>query len=249
MRSWTVLAVAGGLGFTPAAGAFEYPLQFSPCCNVSGRHVAGYSFVGSTVFGDCTYVTYSGCSGRDCHGTYTSHYQGCTWDLFGNLLGITAGEPIAPPPISTTGGLIVYGQNTSGGSTGVDTAHGNLPFVNTISAQYTWVAPPAVVFLTADKPQTIPLTLQNIGDLPLAVTNVTAIVELGQLSFKSTRCKLAAVAVGKSCKLVMTYNPTKIPHGDDPYTAYDQVSVGLVSNSGLAPTTAATVETPIPPGG
>jgi hypothetical protein len=249
MRRMTAPVLLAAMSAAGPGQAHEYPLQFTIYGDAIQRSIAGYAFVGSTVTGDCSYVIEGACSGRGCHPSYTYYYQGCTWDLYGNLLGVTAGQPPMPTPISTAGGVIVYAENPQGGTTGVDTTRGNLPFVNTISAQYAWVASPSVYFLSADKPYNIALQIQSIGDLPLAITNVAATASLGQISVKSTTCELASVKAGKTCRLVLKYDPTKIPRGDDPYTAYDHITVGLVSNSGLAPTTSATVETPIPPGG
>jgi len=244
-----VLAAIGGLAVATSAQAFEYELQFTKYGNVIRQSFAGYAFVGNTVTGDCSYVVENACSGRGCHPTYTYYYQGCSWDLYGNLLSVTPGEPTAPTPISTTGGLTIYARNAQGATTGVDTAHGNIPFVNTPSAQYSWVASPGYYFLTADQPYNITLKILSIGDFPLAVSNIVPTASLAHISVKSTTCEPTPVAVGRGCRIVLKYDPTKILRGDNPYTAYDHISVGIVSNSGQAPTTGATVETPIPAGG
>jgi hypothetical protein len=249
MRPLTILAAIGGLAIAVPAQAFEYELQYATYGDVVTRHFAGYAFAGSTVTGDCTYVVENPCSGRGCHATYTYYYQGCTWDLYGNWLATTPGEPPAPAPISTAGGLTIYAKNAQGGTTGIDTAHNNIPFVNTISAQYDWVPSTVVYFLTADKPYPISLTIQSIGDKPLAVTQIVPTAALATITVKYTSCLIVPVKPGKSCRIVLKYDPTTIAQGDNPYIAYDHISVGIVSNSGLAPTTAATVETPIPAGG
>ena len=50
--------------FAPVAGAYNYPLQFSPNPGSRGLVVAGYQIVGSQVIGNCSYYTVSGGSGK-----------------------------------------------------------------------------------------------------------------------------------------------------------------------------------------
>src|SRR5260370_20569207 len=120
------------------AFAYEYHLQFTPLPGARGLVVAGYRFAGADVVGNCSYDTYSPCSGRGCHSVPTHHYNTCTWDRFGNLLNTTAGTPTVPTPLYTTGTEIVYA--TYGNiTTGRDTM--NFGFFSTPSSHYTCQTP------------------------------------------------------------------------------------------------------------
>ncbi len=244
------MILAAGLCAAGPAGAYEYGLQFTPNPGARGLVVAGYGFSGATVVGDCSYEIVSGGSGKGGggggHTTY--YYQTCTWDLHGNLLGIVAGAPTPPTPLSTAGGIVVYAQDAQGDTTGFDTTR-NLAFVNTASAQYAWVTQPTYVFLPNQKPKNLTLTIQSVGDFPLVVSGIDPVAALAKASVKSTTCQPAPVPPGQTCKIVVTYDPSRLPRGDDPYTAYDTLTVGIVANSGQAPDFSESVEVPVAPGG
>jgi hypothetical protein len=249
-RSAKLCGVIGGLALglclSGSAAAFEFPLQFTPAAGARNLVVAGYAFGGGKVSGNCSYsITRSG-SGRGAR-SYTTYFnQTCGWDLHGNLLSVVSGAPTAPAPLSSVGGLTIYARDAAGDTTGVDLGHG---FVNVPSPLYSWAQPSGgYLFLASQAKATITLTVQSVGDLPLAVTKVTPSANLAKVSVKSTTCLAAPLAPGGTCSVVITYDPSAIPAGDDPYTAYDKVSVTLVSNSGLAPAFSETVETPIAPG-
>ncbi len=88
-----------------------------------------------------------------------------------------------------------------------------------------------------------------MGDLPLVDRTVAFTSLYGKFKVKSNGCLSPGVAPGATCVIVVTYDPTAVAPGDNPYTIYDHVTVGLVSNSGLAPIWTETIETPIPAGG
>src|ERR1700741_4118511 len=99
------------LGIAQVAMAYEFPLQFKPNPGYRGLVVAGYSFQGDNVVGNCSYYTVSGNgSGKGVGGKAPAknYSQTCTWDLHGNLLSVTPGAPKAPTPVATKGSLIVY---------------------------------------------------------------------------------------------------------------------------------------------
>lgn len=161
-----VVALAAAVAAKPAL-AYEYKLQFVPNGGARGLVVAGYGFSGNTVVGNCSYYTvHSGGSGRGggYHSTTTYYNQTCTWDLYGNLLGIAQGAPMVPAPIGTSGTATIYAQNAQGGSTGSDPRLGG-GFVNTIGAHFTWVTSNAYAVLPNQKPISVPVTLVSDGDV------------------------------------------------------------------------------------
>ena len=97
----------------PLACTYEYKLQNPVPGGVYALTVAGHSFDGDTVGGNCSYYTVSAGSGRVGHSTRTYHYNTCTWDLYGKLLSLTpvTSAPVAPPPLSTNGTETVYATN------------------------------------------------------------------------------------------------------------------------------------------
>jgi hypothetical protein len=250
MRRSTLFAALAGLLMSGSAQAYEYTLQFTPNPGGRGLTVAGYGFSGNTVVGNCSYYISTSGSGRGGHGSTTYYYNTCSWDLYGNLLSITPGTaPTAPTPVSSVNGLTIYAQNPQGDTTGIDAAHGNIGFVNTPSAQYEWVTQPGVQFLPNQQPVVLRLKLTNAGDLPLIVTAIDATPQLARAWVKWTTCKTAPVPAGASCQIAVEYDPRKLPPGDDPYTAYDRLRVGIVSNSGQATDFVETYEVPVAPGG
>jgi hypothetical protein len=250
LRSIILLTLASACLAAPA-GAYEYTLQYTPNAGARGLTVAGYGFSASGVTGNCSYYTETSGSGRGggYHSTKTYYNQTCGWDLYGNLLTVAQGAPTAPTPLSTTGGLTIYAQNAQGDTTGVDTAHANTGFVNTPSGQYAWTTQPTYVFLPSQKPATIKLTLRSEGDFPLVVTKIDPIAQLARASVRWTTCMKVPVKPGASCAILITYDPRGLPPGDDPYTAYDRLTVGIVSNSGQAPDFSESIEVPVAPGG
>ena len=69
-RALLVLSTLIGLGLADVASAYEYRLQFSPQSGARNAVVAGYQFdVSGNVVGNCSYDTYSACSGRGCRST------------------------------------------------------------------------------------------------------------------------------------------------------------------------------------
>ena len=244
------LAMLIGFATGGPAAAYEYTLQFTPAPgNVSHLDVAGYKFVSGKVVGNCSYdITTSG-SGRDPR-SYTTHYPyTCTWDLHGTYVSQVTGAPTAPTPISSVSGLTIYAKDARGDTTGVDANGGVHGFVNSKSAQYAWGTPSGgYLFLPSQQKVDIPLTVQSVGDLALVDRKVVFTSLYGKLKVKSNGCLAPGVAPGASCVIVVTYDPTAIAPGDNPYTAYDHVTVGLTSNSGLAPIWSETIETPIPGG-
>lgn len=251
MRHALILTILGGFGIAGPAGAYEYALQFTPNAGARGLVVAGYGFSGRTVTGNCSYYTQSSGSGRGggYHSTKTYYNQTCTWDLFGNLLSLVPGAPTAPTPLSTSGGLTIYAQDAAGDRTGIDANRANAGFVNTLAAQYEWVTASATQFLPSPTPLNMRLTITNAGDLPLVVTGFDLSAQLGKVSLRRTSCQKNPIPSGKSCNVDILYDPRKIARGDDPYTAYDSFTIGIVSNSGQAPDFTESVEVAVPAGG
>lgn len=249
MKRLFVLTALAGVCLAGQSAAYEYPLQLGVPSNARGLTVAGYAFKSGKVNGDCSYYTVTSGSGRDPRSYITHFYQGCTWDLHGNLKAVTPGEPAAPTPISSVNGLTIYAKDAKGDTTGVDTAvRGG--FVNTPSAQFSWLtASGGYVFMSNQQPIELTLNIQSVGDLPLVVHKVVPTSGYARMSVKTTTCAPAPVASGASCAIVITYDPSAIPGGDNPYTAYDHITVSLLSNSGQSTTFSETVEVPIAPGG
>ncbi len=247
-----VLAATAGICLAGPARAYEYTLQFTPNYGARSLAVAGYAFSGNTVVGNCSYYTVTG-GGSGRGGGYHSHTtyynQTCGWDLYGNLLSITPGAPTAPAPLSVGGGVTIYARDAQGDTTGSDTTRSNAGFVNTPSGQYAWVTQSSPVFLPNQKLAKITLTLQSVGDLPLIVGRIDPTAQLAKVSMKSTTCMKAPVLSGATCTITLIYDPRKLPPGDNPYTAYDTLTVGIVSNAGQAPDFSETIEVPIAAGG
>jgi hypothetical protein len=160
------------------------------------------------------------------------------------------GAPATPPVLSNTNGIVVYAQDAKGDFTGVDTTAGNLGFINHPSAEYVWSTPSGgYQFLTSQQPVQVTVTLQSVGDTPLVIGKILPTANLAKVSVASTTCPKAGVPVGAACTVTITYDPSGIPGGDNPYTAYDTMTVTLKSNSGLIPVFSERFETPIAPGG
>lgn len=215
------------------AGAYEYPLQFTPNAGYRGLVVAGYEFAGSTVVGNCSYYTVHSGSGRGggYHSTKTYFNQTCTWDLYGNLLGTTPGAPTIPAPHHISATQTVYAVNAGGAYTGSDTAlapyHG---FVSTPGSHYSWVTSNAYAVLQQAL-YTFTATLQSDGDVPLRISTVGASALNGGAAVDSTTC-IGGIAAGATCAIVVTYDPTHLRSASG--LAYDTLDVSVASDSGQA---------------
>ena len=232
MRSWS-LAVAAlvALG-TGSAQAYEYRLQFTPNAGARGLVVAGYAFAGTTVTGNCSYYTQHSGSGRGGgYKIYKTYYnQTCTWDLYGNLAGITAGLPPIPLPLYTSGTRTIYAQNANGNTTGANSALGG-GFVDTRGSHYSWPTSNAHVNLPNNKPYPVVLTLASDGDVPLTVAAVQARAGLAKASVKSTSC-VGTVPVGGNCTVNVTFDPSRLR--SESLLAYDTLTVSVTSDAGQA---------------
>jgi hypothetical protein len=245
----TLIAALAGFAVAGPALAYEFPLQYTPGPGAQGLIVAGYSFNASTVVGNCSYhVTTSGSGRGGGYHHYTVYYNHtCTWDLRGNLLTTVDGAPTAPTPISSVNGITIYAKDAKGDTTGVD-ANLHIGFVNSKSAQYAFTTPSGgYLFLSNQQPVNITLQIQSTGDIPLKMSSISS-YSTAKITIASTTCKpTGGVVPGASCTLVLKYDPSAIPGGDDPYTLYDHISVSLVSNAGIAQAFTETVEVPIAP--
>jgi hypothetical protein len=220
---------------TQLAYAYEFKLQFTPPGGAQGLVVAGYKYVGSTVEGTCSYYTQtSGTNGKTTKNIYS---YTCTWDMYGNLKTIVWGAPTAPTPVSQTGTEIVYALNGTS-KAGQDTR--GFGFVNTPSSHYTWLTPSGGSYTIPYSPLTLTLHLVSDGDWALDYHSawpeplVQGIVtpSAGTAKIDSSTCT-KAVAVGSSCTVTVTYNPTAIACTPDPYGfAYTKLAVGLATDAG-----------------
>jgi hypothetical protein len=105
------------------------------------------------------------------------------------------------------------------------------------------------VFLPNQNPVEVTLTLKSDGDFPLVVSKIEPSARMAKASVTSTTCRKAAVKPGATCAIVVRYDPSALPQGDDPYTAYDLLTVALVSNSGQQPNFTESIEVPVSAGG
>jgi hypothetical protein len=220
------------LVFAQAAGAHEYPLQFTPNSGARGVAVAGYRFNGNTVVGNCSYYTVQSGSGKGGgYHTITTYYnQTCTWDLFGNLLSITQGAPAVPVPLRVNGTETIYADNGNGEYTGSDTKPGYAGFVNTPGSHYTWVTSNAYGVLQQIV-YTMTVTLVSDGDLPLNISAAETSALQAKATVQSTTCG-GQITVGATCSVTVTYDPTKLRSATG--LAYDTLTVGVISDSGPA---------------
>ena len=222
------LTIFGGV-----ASAYEYPLQFTANSGARGLVVAGYAFNGDTVVGNCSYYTVSSGSGKGggYKPVYTYYNQTCTWDLYGNLLGIAPGAPTAPPPLYTNGTQTVYATNGSNSYTGSDSA---LPptygFVSTTGSHYTWTTPNPYTDLQQIL-YTFTITLKSDGDSPLSISAVSSSALIARTRVQSTTC-IGQIAVGSTCSIVVIYNPLLLSSSTG--LAYDTLDVGVASDAGVS---------------
>ncbi len=219
--------------FVPVAGAYEYPLQFTPNPGYRGLVVAGYQFVGNTVVGNCSYYTVSGGSGKGggARGAIGKRYlQTCTWDLYGNLLSIAPGAPVVPLPISVNGTQVIYALNANGDSTGTDSKLSQGGFVNTPGSHYTWLTPNNHAILLP-MAYTLTTTLKSDGDVPVNITAVKPGATTGAVTLKKTDC-IGQIDVGKTCSVTVSYDATKLtsPTGK----ASDTLRIDITSDAGAS---------------
>jgi hypothetical protein len=218
------------VALSPVAGAYKYPLQFTPNPGYRGLVVAGYKFVGNTVVGNCSYHTVSSGSGRGgSRGQISKIYQQtCIWDLYGKLLSVTEGAPSVPVPISIKGTETVYAVNANGGYTGIDTKLSARGFVSTPGPHYTWlIGNQNAVFHTM--PYTYVATLRSDGDVPLNIDAVEVSALTGRATVKDSTC-IGMIQVGATCAITVAYSPAwrSTPSG----LTYDTLRINLQSNSG-----------------
>jgi len=223
--------------YTPLAGAYEYPLQFTPNPGYRGLVVAGYEFQtaqdgSSQVVGNCSYYTVSaGAGNAGAAGVIQRNYdRTCTWDIYGNLQGVTAGAPIVPPVLEMKGTETVYAINPAGDFTGSDTKVAEHGFVNTPGAHYTWLTPQTSTVI-APGVYTRGVTLKSDGDVPVHITAVKARALHGIVTATRTDC-VGAIKVGSRCSVSLKYDDRAVASTTDP--AYDTLRVDLTSDAGEA---------------
>ena len=214
------------------AKAHEYALQFTPNPGARGLIVAGYDYEGADIVGNCSYYTVHSGSGRGGgYHTVTTHYnQTCKWNLFGNLVSVTPGAPPIPAPLYKNGTETVYDINGKGEYTGADSRLPQGGFVNTPGSNYHWLTSNAYKIIQ-QTPYSFTATLQSDGDLPLAISTVEVGTLRGIATVKAGTC-IGHIAVGKTCSVTVSYDPTQIVSDGGTY-AYDTLTLTIISNSGL----------------
>jgi len=232
MKRLIGLLVFGLLGLAQMAMAHEFPLQFTPNAGYRGLVVAGYSFQGSEVVGNCSYYTVSGGgSGKGGGRGQTKTYaQTCKWDLHGNLLSITPGAPKAPPVSATKGNELVYATDGNGNTTGTDSKLPERGFVESPGSNYAWLTPNPTAVLLGHIDYTLTVTLKSDGDVAVNISNVAVSALHGAAALKTTDC-IGAIDVGKTCSVSLTYDPRQLAGGDK---ASDTLRVDLTSDAGAA---------------
>lgn len=228
MKRQLLLLCLGIALCTMLVSAHEFPLQFTPNSGYLGLVVAGYQFVGQTVVGNCSYYTVRSSGGRGSRPSYTYYNQTCTWDLFGNLLGIASGAPSTPPVAGYSGTETIYATTPSGDSTGTDTALPMRGFVNTPGSHYTWQTSNAYQVLSQQL-YTFTLTLKSDGDIPLGFSSASATSRIASASVTGTTCS-SEVPVNSTCTVTVTYDPTKICSVSG--LAYDSLDVNIITDAG-----------------
>jgi hypothetical protein len=216
---------------TSAAQAYEYPLWFTPAGDYKDLVVAGYQIAGKTVVGNCSYTQITSGSGRDPRTYYTPIPQTCTWDLYGDLLGTVAGEPVAPAPVGTNGTQTIYAAKSGKLYTGSDSVLATGGFVFTYGSHYVWLTSNAYMVLP-QVPYTFTVTLSSNGDIPLTVTAVRATTKLAgaKVTLNSTTCT-GAIPVGGTCDITVTYNDLRVTSTSG--LAYDTLTIHVISNAGV----------------
>ena len=232
MKSLAYFFSIGCLALPGIAAAHEYPLSFTPNSGARGLVVAGYQFQGNVVVGNCSYYTSRSSGGRGGHTIITHYYQTCSWDLYGNLLGITAGAPVAPAPLYTSGTQTVYALGPSGSFTGSDTALTQHGFVNTPGSHYSWGTSNASAVIP-QAPYHFVATLKSDGDIPLSVSAVDASAINAPVTLGKSNCSVGPITVGATCVINVTYNPTKLCSPPSGLT-YDTLTLRLTTDAGQA---------------
>jgi len=214
--------------FAPLAGAYEYPLQFTPNPGYRGLVVAGYQFLGSDVVGSCSYYTVSGGSGKGGGGGHiTKHYdQTCMWDLHGNLLSVTPGAPLVPSPLYTLGTQKVYALGANGLVTGTDSKLAGGGFVNSPGGHYTWLTPMTTAVIH-QQVYAVVATLKSDGDMPVNISAVLPSAFSGKVTIVAP-C-IGQIKVGDTCSINVTYDPTLLTGTDG--VAHDTVRIDLTSDA------------------
>jgi len=215
--------------FAPVAGAYEYPLQFTPNPGYRGLVVAGYQFQGSDVVGNCSYYTVSVSSVKGGGGGHTvKHYdQTCMWDLHGNLVSVTPGAPVVPHPLSISGTKTIYAIAANGDTTGSDSKLPGRGFVSTQGGHYTWLTPMNNAVLK-QVVYNLVTTLKSDGDVPINITAVLPSALHGKVTLKNTTCS-GQIKVGATCSISVTYDPTLLTGTDG--LAYDTLRIDLTSDA------------------
>ena len=219
------------LAVAPAAGAYQYPLQFTPHAGATGLVVAGYAIHRGTVVGDCSYHIVHVGSGRGGRGSTTYYPQTCSWDLRGKLLGVAPGAPAVPAPLYTRGTQTVYALAANGAFTGSDTKLAYRGFVDTPDSHYSWLSSNANAPIQP-APYTFTATLTSDGDVPLHVSSVTVSAVHAPAVVNGTTCN-GQIAVGSSCSITVTYDPSGLcspPSG----LVHDRLVVSVTSDAGQA---------------
>ncbi len=230
-----LMALTLALSVAGVASAYEFHLQYTLPANARNVNIAGYQFAGSTVIGNCSFSTVSACSGRGCRPITRNYYQTCTWDMSGNLLGVASGAPIAPTPLYTSGTQVVYAVSGSS-TTGKDTA-GNFGFVATPASHYTWQTPNNAYAVIPDAPYNVSATLISDGDVALNINNTSVGAQIsgiytataGTATIADSTCT-GAIAVGSTCTVNVTYDPTSITCTGSPY-GYGYTGIDLAISS------------------
>jgi len=218
--------------FAPVAGAYEYPLQFTPNPGYRGLVVAGYSFDknGTEVVGNCSYYTVSESDGPrgSSHGATKTYAQTCRWDLYGNLNSITPGAPAVPTSFSKDGTKTIYAINGYGESTGTDSKLSGRGFVSTPGAHYTWLTSMNNAVLHQFV-YTLTFSLESDGDIPLNITATAASALQGVVTTMSSTCD-GQISPGDKCSITLTYDPTKLTSSTG--LASDTLRIDVNSNAG-----------------
>ena len=222
------------VAFAPMAGAYEYPLQFTPNPGYRGLVVAGYAFEGSTVVGNCSYYTTGNNGGGKGGGGKAPvakvYAQTCRWDMFGNLLSVRPGAPVAAKVLSTKGTQVIFAETTNGEYTGTDSKLPERGFVNSKGSHYTWLTPNYDAVLQ-QMAYTLVATLESDGDTPVDITAVAPSALRGAVTLKSSTCH-GVIAVGKTCSITVLYDPTKLISVNG--LARDSLRIDLTSDAGEA---------------
>jgi hypothetical protein len=219
------------LGVAQIALAYEYPLQFKPNAGYRGLIVAGYTFQGGNVVGNCSYYTVSGGSGKGGGHAHSKTYaQTCTWDMHGNLLSMTPGAPAVPAAVATKGSQVIYAIGPNGEYAGTDTHLPERGFVSAPGSHYTWQTPTngAVLYQFV---YTLTATLKSDGDVPVNITSVQISALNGGTTLKKTDCN-GEIKVGDKCSVILTYDPTNLTGNNG--LASDTLRIDLTADAGEA---------------